>query len=305
MAEVRQLDMEENGKARTLQYAVQSDNLVEEKLEKVPPSHRLLLSPSTGLSTGADLESLGQHHSSGIIEEPGASRGTQELRTEGVGDWSASAEGCVSVASSETLLQRQQRRATREAAAQIRVSREMADSLMTAIIGEISTQVAVASKRERMLEPAAFRPGPTPESVASFGSSGGYRSCLQSFMASAEDRESMRRLFETVMRDVGTNLPEGILSSAVDRKAPGLPSGEANPVAEEELLGCSRRPSVCSMASFKAAGQSVYSFEDWLAGLGELSEEVLQEICEHLDKHVFSKTAEAPENSNAEATPTV
>lgn len=309
MAEVREPGMEDIDKPGKLQSVIQ-DNL-----ERVPPGNRLLERPSTGMSTGdttsgADMESLGQHHSSGHTEEQDASRGTQEPLTEGTGDWSASAEGRVSVTGPscpETPPPRQQRREAREAVAQMRVSHEMADSLMTAIIGEISTQAAVASKRDRMAESGASRPVPGAESVASFGSNGGYPSLsrLQSFVAGAEDQESMRRLLGTVIRDAGKNLPEGVLSSAVDRKAPptSLPSGEANIGTDEDQPGAIRPPSNCSMASFNTAGQGVCVFEDWLAGLGEISKEVLQEICEHLDKNVFPKIVEAPEDSSAEATP--
>jgi len=289
------------GKAGKLQ-SVPSENL-----ERVPPGNRLLERPSTGVSTGdtnttsgADIESLGQHHSSGLTEEQDASRGTQETLAEAVGDWSATAEGRVSVACPETPDLREQRREAREAVAQMRISHEMADSLMTAIIGEISSQAVSASKRERMAaESAAARPAVRPvpgaESVASFDSSG-YRSRLQSYVAGAEDQESMRRLFETVMRDVGKNLPEGVLNSAADRKAPSQMPGDASTITEEEQQpGGPRPPSNCSMASFNAAGAR--GFEDWLAGLGDVSDEVLQEICDHLDKHVFPKVVETPEDS--------
>lgn len=293
--------MEEIGKPGKLQCAMQ------ENLERVPPGNRLLDRPSTGMSTGdttsgADMESLGQHHSSGHTEEQDASRGSQEPLMEGSGnDWSATTEGRVSVECPETPPPRQQRREVREAVAQMKVSHEMADSLMNAIIGEISTQAVVGSKRDRMSESSACRPVLGAESVASFDSSGvcHSRSRLQSFVAGAEDQESMRRLLGTVIRDVGKNLPDGVLSSAVDRKSPSLPSGEANTGAEEEQPGAVRPPSNCSMASLNT-GQGICGFEDWLAGI---SEEALQEICEHLDKHVFPKITEVPEIINTEATP--
>jgi len=301
MAEVEQPGMEEIGNIGKLHSAIH-----QEHLERVAPGSRLER-PSTGMSTGDTTSGA----DSRVTEEQDASRGTQDPLIEEVGDWSISAEGRVSVQCPETpvppdaKLPRQQRREAREAVAQMRVSHEMADSLMSTIIGEISTQAAISSKRERMVEHAASRPVPGAESVASFDSSPSrHRSRLQSAAAGADDQESMRRLFETVIRDVGASLPDGVLSSAVDRKAPGLPSVETNTGTEEEQLG-PRPPSNCSMASFNGAGQGTQGAEDRLVGLGDISEEVLQEICEHLDQHVFPRMAEAPENSSVEATPAV
>jgi len=203
------------------------------------------------------------------------------------GEWSASAEGAVAVQEPGTPSHVHEAEAE-EDRCQVRVGREMADSLVKTLFeGLASSSNPAAGKVGEALR-SAMRDRTGAESVASFASDG-RTSALPSF-ANTEEKEALVGLFEKLLRDVGADLPEGVIPSGWGQRRPRFipPTIREGPNESAQEDG-TRPPSNCSMASLTGPGLG----RDAPNG-GEVMEELLQEILMHLDEHVLARILPNP-----------
>jgi hypothetical protein len=204
------------------------------------------------------------------------------------GEWSASAEGAVAVQEPGTPSHVQDADAEEEDRCQVRVSNKMAEGLVKTLFeGLASSSNPAAGKVGEALR-SAMRERTGAESVASFASDGRI-SALPSF-ANTEEKEALVGLLEKLLRDVGTDLPEGVIPSSWWQRRSRIipPTIREGPNEQEDGT---RPPSNCSMASLTGPGLG----RDAPNG-GEVMEELLQEIKVHLDEHVLARMQQSLPN---------
>merc|ERR1719433_578645 len=197
------------------------------------------------------------------------------------GEWSASAEGAVAVQEPGTPSHVQEVDAE-EDRCQVRVSNKMAEGLVKTLFeGLASSNNPAAGKVGEALR-SAMRERTGAESVASFASDGRI-SALPSFV-NTEEKEALVGLLEKLLRDVGSDLPEGVIPSGWGQRRPRFipPTIREGPNESAQEDG-TRPPSNCSMASLTGPGLG----RD--APHGEVMEELIQEILMHLDEHVLAR----------------
>jgi len=194
----------------------------------------------------------------------------------GTGDWASDVpEAAVSTRGQETPVRQ------RDVSCELLVSREMADEFAKSLMEEIGGS-------------GLDRPG--AESVSSFGAPEGATSDLRGSMATIEEGEALRSIFEKVMRDVAQDLPEGCLpacgaqrksrpvQSSAGRVCRGAEAELGLPRQQDDAAGAARPLSECSIHSFQPSQSG-----DDRHFCSEVSDELWQEICGHLEQTVLQR----------------
>jgi len=209
--------------------------------------------------------------------------------TQKPGEWSAFAEGAVAVQEPGTPSQVQEAE-VEEDRCQVRVGREMADSLVKTLFEGLASSTNPAAGKVAEALQSAMRERTGAESVASFASDGRI-STVPSF-ANTEEKETLVGLLEKLLRDVGSDLPEGVIPSGWGQRRPRFipPTIREGPNESAQEEG-TRPPSNCSMASLTGPFLSRDAQNN-----REVMEELLQDILMHLDEHVLARMQQSLAN---------
>mmetsp|Transcript_69580 Transcript_69580/g.137721 ORF Transcript_69580/g.137721 Transcript_69580/m.137721 type:complete len:315 (-) Transcript_69580:6-950(-) len=256
---------------------------------RVPPGNNLgtpsvvteMSHQSAAMTAGSHQEVSAQDHVAKELAKQ-LLLGVDVTQKAAPGEWSALAEGAVAVQEPGTPSHVQEAEAE-EDRCQVRVGREMADSLVKTLFeGLASSSNPTAGKVGEALR-SAMRERAGAESVASFASDGRI-SALPS-LVNAEEKEALVGILEKLLRDVGSDLPEGVIPLGWEQRRPRFipPTIREGPNESAQEDG-TRPPSNCSMASLTGPGLGRDAHSS-----GGVMEELLEEILLHLDEHVLAR----------------